>query len=49
MDGWSPEYPIPVSDDHSVPPTGVTESKKSRDEIKNTNPEVNISQILLKT
>lgn len=44
MDGWSPEYPIPVSDDHlnNVPAAGVTESKKSRDEIKNTNPEVNI-------
>lgn len=44
MDGWSPEYPIPVSDDHlnSVPAAGVTESKKSRDEIKNTNPEVKI-------
>lgn len=44
MDGWSPEYPIPVSDDHliNVPTTGPIESKKSRDEIKNSNPEVNI-------
>ncbi|XP_022160069.1 epidermal growth factor receptor kinase substrate 8-like [Myzus persicae] len=41
MDGWSPEYPIPVSDDHltNVPTAGVIESKKSRDEIKNSNPE----------
>lgn len=44
MDGWSPEYPIPVSDDHStnVPTTGAIESKKSREEIKNSNPEVSI-------
>lgn len=43
MDGWSPEYPIPVSDEHpsNVPAPGVTESKKSRDEIKISNPEVN--------
>lgn len=42
MDGWSPEYPIPVSDDHltNVPTTGAIESKKSREEIKNSNPEV---------
>jgi len=42
MDGWSPEYPIPVFDDHSanVPAAGVIESKKSRDEIKNLNPDV---------
>lgn len=39
MDGWSPEYPIPVSDDH-LTNTGVAESKKSREEIKHTNPEV---------
>jgi len=44
MDGWSPEYPIPVSDDHlnNVPTTSAIDSKKSRDEIKNSNPEVNI-------
>lgn len=44
MDGWSPEYPIPISDDHlsNVPVASVTESKKSRDEIKNSNPEVNV-------
>lgn len=42
MDGWSPEYPIPVADDHltNVPAAGINESKKSRDEIKNSNPEV---------
>lgn len=39
MDGWSPEYPIPVSDDHltNAPTAGAMESKKSRDEIKNSN------------
>lgn len=49
MDGWSPEYPIPVSDDHltNVPATGVHESKKSREEIKNPNLEVNMKQIKL--
>lgn len=42
MDGWSPDYPIPVSDDHltNAPTTGGTESKKSRDEMKNSHPDV---------
>lgn len=50
MDGWSPEYPIPVSDDHlsNAPVAGVTESKKSRDEIKNLIPEVNPCNGLVK-
>lgn len=44
MDGWSPEYPIPVSDDHptNVPAAGAVESKKSRDEIKISNPDVKV-------
>lgn len=43
MDGWSPEYPIPVSVEHmtNASVAGISESKKSRDEIKNSNPEVN--------
>lgn len=42
MDGWSPEYPIPVSVDHmtNASVAGVSESKKSRDEIKIPNIEV---------
>lgn len=44
MDGWSPEYPIPVSDEHTtnVPTAGAVESKKSRDEIKISNPDVKV-------
>lgn len=45
MDGWSPEYPIPVSDDH-LTNAGNTESKKSREEIKHSNPEVNMCVII---
>jgi len=46
MDGWSPEYPIPVSDDHltNAPTAGVMESKKSRDEMKNSNADVRIGE-----
>ncbi|XP_050529748.1 epidermal growth factor receptor kinase substrate 8-like [Daktulosphaira vitifoliae] len=37
MDGWSPEYPIPVSSSEAL--VGPVEHKKSREEIKNIHPE----------